>query len=81
MLEFFLYTESGAIEDAYFQAGGYPNSSQRYKKAETLLAENFSLKPKRGESVYALDDIFEDKLNNITDQGNIDVGIDKSRMT
>lgn len=77
MLEFFLYNESGSIEDAYFHAGGSPNSSQRYKKAETLLEKNFIRKRKRGEYVYALDDLVEDKLSDFTDQGNIDVAIDK----
>ena len=76
MLEFFLYNESGSIEDAYFHAGGSPNSSQRYEKAETLLEKNFIRKRKRGEYVYALDDLIEGKLNNFTDQGNIDVAID-----
>jgi hypothetical protein len=76
MLEFFLYNESGSIEDAYFHAGGSPNSSQRYEKAETLLEKNFIRKRKRGEYVYALDDLVEDKLNDFTDQGNIDVAID-----
>jgi hypothetical protein len=77
MLEFFLYNESGSIEDAYFHAGGSPSSSQRYEKAETLLEKNFIRKRKRGEYVYALDDLVEDKLNDFTDQGNIDVAIDK----
>jgi len=76
MLEFFLYNESGSIEDAYFHAGGSPNSSQRYEKAETLAQKNFIRKRKRGEYVYALDDLIEDKLNDFTDQGNIDVAID-----
>ncbi|WP_066411376.1 ATP-binding protein [Halorubrum aethiopicum] len=76
MLEFFLYNESGSIEDAYFHAGGSPNSSQRYEKAETLVEKNFIRKRKRGEYVYALDDLIEDKLNDFTDQGNIDVAID-----
>ncbi|MFC6721551.1 helicase HerA domain-containing protein [Halobacteriaceae archaeon SHR40] len=76
MLEFFLYNESGSIEDAYFHAGGSPNSSQRYEKAETLLEKNFIRKRKRGKYVYALDDLIEDKLNDFTDQGNIDVAID-----
>lgn len=77
MLQFFLYNESGSFEDAYFHAGGSPNSSQRYEKAETLLEKNFIRKRKRGEYVYALDDLVEDKLNDFTDQGNIDVAIDK----
>ncbi|WP_192918698.1 ATP-binding protein [Salinigranum salinum] len=77
MLEFFLYNESGSIEDAYFHAGGSPNSSQRYEKAETLIEKNFIRKRKRGEYVYALDDLIEDKLTDFTDQGNIDVAIDK----
>lgn len=77
MLEYFLYNENGSIEDAYFHAGGSPNSSQRYKKAETLIQKNFIRKRKRGEYVYALDDLIEDKLNDFTDQGNIDVAIDK----
>lgn len=77
MLEFFLYNESGSIEDAYFHAGGSPNSSQRYEKAKTLIKKNFIRKRKRGEYVYALDDFVEDKLNDFTDQGNIDVAIDK----
>lgn len=76
MLEFFLYNESGSIEDAYFHAGGSPKSSQRYKKAESLLDKNFIRKQKRGQYVYALDDLIEDKLSDFTDQGDIDIAID-----
>lgn len=77
MLEYFLYNESGSIEDAYFHAGGSPNSSQRYAKAETLQEKNFIRKRKRGEYVYALDDLIEDKLSDFTDQGNIDIAVDE----
>jgi len=41
-----------------------------------LVEKNFIRKRKRGEYVYALDDLIEDKLNDFTDQGNIDVAID-----
>jgi len=77
MLEYFLYNESGSIEDAYFHAGGSPNSSQRYAKAETLQEKNFIRKRKRAEYVYALDDLIEDKLSDFTDQGNIDIAVDE----
>jgi len=77
MLEYFLYNESGSIEEAYFHAGGSPNSSQRYAKAETLQEKNFIRKRKRGEYVYALDDFIEDKLSDFTDQGNIDIAVDE----
>jgi len=77
MLEYFLYNESGSIEDAYFHAGGSPNSSQRYEKTETLMQKNFIRKRKRGEYVYALDDLIEDKLGDFAEQGDIDIAIDE----
>lgn len=77
MLEFFLYNDSGSIEDAYYHAGGSPNSSQRYKKAETLIEKNLIRKRKRGEYVYALDELLEDKLDDFAGQGDIDLAIDE----